>query len=118
MNIIKELYHNDAFKLAKNQSEFDPDKHDGLIHYECLCLRRECLKRTIGQKYESYDQKCLIEYLKSQGTLKLGKNTNENNIPCWNAQRVNTEAAYLAWGLSIDDLERRYKKLNQLKKLA
>ncbi|MGN0670031.1 MAG: hypothetical protein ACI4JZ_05730 [Oscillospiraceae bacterium] len=35
----------------------------------------------------------------------------ERNTPVWNAQRVNTEVAYEAWGLDIDKLEYRWKKL-------
>lgn len=35
----------------------------------------------------------------------------ERNTPVWNAQRVNTEVAYEAWGLDIDNLEYRWKKL-------
>jgi len=39
---------------------------------------------------------------------------NERSTPVWNAQRVNTEIAYEAWGLNITDLERRLKKLKAL----
>lgn len=35
----------------------------------------------------------------------------DNDTPIWNAQCVNTEDAYHAWGLDITSLERRYKKL-------
>ena len=35
----------------------------------------------------------------------------ERDIPNWNALAVNTDCAFEAWGLDIDDLERRYKKL-------
>lgn len=38
----------------------------------------------------------------------------KRNTPVWNANRVNTEVAYVSWGLSIDDLERRYEKLKKL----
>lgn len=38
----------------------------------------------------------------------------ERNTPVWNAQRVNTEIAYEAWGLNIADLERRFKKLKAM----
>lgn len=38
----------------------------------------------------------------------------ENNTPVWDSRRVNTAQAYSAWGMSIDDLERRYKKLKEL----
>lgn len=38
----------------------------------------------------------------------------ERNTPVWNAQRVNTEVAYEAWGLEIEKLEYRLKKLKAL----
>lgn len=38
----------------------------------------------------------------------------EQDIPLWNALRVNTKTAYEAWGLDINDLERRYNKLQKL----
>lgn len=38
----------------------------------------------------------------------------ELSTPAWNAQRVNTEVAFAAWGLNIADLERRHKKLQEL----
>ena len=38
----------------------------------------------------------------------------EENVPNWNALNVNTETAYKAWGLDIDDLVYRYNKLKEL----
>lgn len=38
----------------------------------------------------------------------------EDKIMYLNAQCVNTEAAYEAWGLDIDDLEQRYMRLQEL----
>lgn len=32
-----------------------------------------------------------------------------DGVTVWNSQRVNTVAAYKAWGLNIDDLEMRQK---------
>ena len=42
------------------------------------------------------------------------KRMEEQDIPLWNALRVNTKTAYEAWGLDINDLERRYNKLQKL----
>jgi hypothetical protein len=38
----------------------------------------------------------------------------EKGTLIWNANKVNTEAAFEAWGLDITDLERRYQKLKKL----
>lgn len=37
----------------------------------------------------------------------------EKDVPSWNSRLVNTEAAYKAWGLNIDNLEMRQAKLEQ-----
>ncbi len=51
-----------------------------------------------------------IARLKRKAKQKMA----EQGTPVWNAQRVNTEAAYSAWGLDVSDLECRYKKLKEL----
>lgn len=79
------------------------------LYYERLELSNSDIEKLFGRHSSS-----TVAGLKAMAREKM----RENNVPCWNAQRVNTEAAYSAWGLSIDDLERRYKKLKQLKQLA
>ena len=39
----------------------------------------------------------------------------EDEMPSFNPLSVNTRVAYIVWGLDIDDLERRLKKLRGLK---
>ncbi|MBD5128658.1 MAG: hypothetical protein HDT43_01850 [Ruminococcaceae bacterium] len=38
----------------------------------------------------------------------------ELGTPAWNSNCVNTRVSYEAWGLDIQDLESRYKKLKEL----
>lgn len=38
----------------------------------------------------------------------------ERGTPKWNAHRVNTKVAFDVWGIDIDDIERRKKKLEKL----
>ena len=45
---------------------------------------------------------------------KARKKMIELDIPSWNANRVNTKAAYEAWGLDIKDLETLYRKMQEL----
>lgn len=56
--------------------------------------------------------------VKGQTILKLKKvakeKMDEDKIPNWNALKVNTKTAYQAWGLDINDLEKRYNKLKEL----
>lgn len=40
----------------------------------------------------------------------------EHGIPLRNPRRVNTDAAYEAWGIDIRDLENRYTHLRKLRK--
>ena len=40
----------------------------------------------------------------------------EQNQPLWNNKTVNTDSAYQAWGLDVNDLERRYARLKRMEK--
>lgn len=80
LNIIKELYHNGAFRLAKNQNEFDPNKHDGLIHYHCLCLRGKSIDMIVGQKCKTLSRNLLIDFLISKNALKRQGDKNTVQI--------------------------------------
>jgi len=42
----------------------------------------------------------------------------EDKVPVWNAQLVNTESAYKAWGLDISNLEWRYAKIKQFVQIS
>ncbi|MCM1168144.1 MAG: hypothetical protein NC401_19340 [Ruminococcus sp.] len=75
------------------------------LYYERTELTNTDIEMLFGKHSSS-----TIARLKKLAKEKM----RENNVPCWNEQRVNTEAAYEAWGLSIKDLERRYEKLKQL----
>lgn len=95
LNIIKELYHSGAFRLAKNQNEFDPNKHDGVIHYKCLCLRGKSIDRIVGQKYESFSRNLLIDFLISKSALK--RQGDKNTVQIKGGKRL-----YAIW---LDKLE-------------
>ncbi len=62
----------------------------------------------------------LFGNISSQTVVKLKNKAHEviaeEKIMLWSSRRVNTAAAYKAWGLDIADLERRYKKLTALNK--
>lgn len=49
--------------------------------------------------------------LKDLARIKM----TEEGMPSFNPLSVNTRVAYIVWGLDIDDLERRLKKLRGLK---
>ena len=53
---------------------------------------------------------CTIAKLKNKARELM----RERSTPIWNARNVNTEVAYEAWGLNIENLERRYSKILKL----
>lgn len=68
------------------------------------------------------DIKALFDVHSSATIAKLKKLARERmaeeNIPIWNSQNVNTKKAFEVWGLQIDDLEQRLKKLRELRELT
>ncbi len=42
------------------------------------------------------------------------KKRKDAQVQLWNAFNVNTKIAYQAWGIDIDELERRYNRLKKL----
>lgn len=77
------------------------------IYYERIELTNSDIRKLFGKERGN----ATIAKLKRKAREVMA----ENNTPIWNAQYVNTEAAYKAWGLDIADLERRYKKLSAMK---
>lgn len=86
LSYIKQLYQAGKFKLAKDMDKFDADVHDGLIHYECLCLRKKCLERY----FKSSDLKLLTKELKANEALKLNSEDNKNTIQIKGGKRFYT----------------------------
>lgn len=70
LNLIRNLYHNSGFSLAKSKKSFDPSVHDGLIYYGCLCLRGECLKNRLSQCVSHFSLNDCIDSLHDAGALK------------------------------------------------
>lgn len=75
------------------------------LYYERIELTNKDIADLFGKHFSS-----TVVRLKAKAREKMA----ENNIQSWNIQCVNTAAAYEAWGLSIDDLEYRRAKLQQL----
>lgn len=75
------------------------------LYYERIELSNSDIKTLFGKLAPA-----TIKSLKNKAQAIM----NERHTPIWNAQRVNTEIAYEAWGLNITDLERRFKKLKAM----
>gem|GEM_PF-3257599 len=80
LKLIRKLYKSNSFRLADSVEQFDRNKHDGVIHYECLCLRRESLEKRIRKIFHGARINDVINALLAQGALKLVEKKNSVQI--------------------------------------
>lgn len=80
LDLIRDLYKQGAFHLAKDAENFKPEKHDGLIYYDCLCLRGKRLEKKLLNFTPSLSFVDCISYLLSKGALKLVESKNTVQI--------------------------------------
>ncbi len=66
LKLVRNLYKGKNFKLAEGVKDFNPDKHDGLIHYNCLCLRRESLEKRIRKIYPHANINDVVKALRTK----------------------------------------------------
>lgn len=78
--LIRDLYKQGAFHLAKDAENFKPEKHDGLIYYGCLCLRGKRLEKKLLSLNPSLSIADCINNLLSKGALKLVESKNTVQI--------------------------------------
>lgn len=76
LKLIRSIYKGKGFKIAENVEVFNVDKHDGVIYYRCLCLRRDSLEKRIKKIFPSANVNDVVKALRSQSALKLGQNKN------------------------------------------
>lgn len=80
LSLIQNLYKKGGFRLSKKKEDFNPDKHDGLIYYGCLCLRRKRLEQKIRNIYPNANIDDCIRYLNAKNALKLVESKNTVQI--------------------------------------
>lgn len=78
--LIRELYKGDYFRIAKDVEDFKPDKHDGLIYYDCLCLRGKRLEQKLRSVCSSFSRADCINDLLSKNALKIVESKNTVQI--------------------------------------
>jgi hypothetical protein len=76
LKLIRSLYKGKELKLAEGVEAFNADKHDGLIYYSCLCLRRESLDKRIRKIVRDTNINDAVKALRAQGALKLVQDKN------------------------------------------
>jgi len=87
LKVIQHLYEKGNFKIAKNEEKFSEDKHDGLIYYDCLCLRGGRLDKKLGKIIPDYERADCIKSLKDKRALKCYKGKNTVQIGGLNGRR-------------------------------
>ena len=78
--IIRNLYKQGDFRVAKGIKDFNPDKHDGLIYYDCLCLRGNRLEQKLKKISPSLSRTACVNNLLSKDALKLVDNKHTVQI--------------------------------------
>lgn len=71
LKIIRKLYKKGKFRLADSADTFQEGEHDGLIHYECLCIRREKLEKRLHKISPDIKIDDVINQLVDEQALKL-----------------------------------------------
>ena len=79
------------------------------IYYENI----ELSNKEIQELFESRQGKSISSTTISKLKAEVQKVATERNVPVWDKGCVNTKLAFEVWGLDIDDLEKRYKKLKK-----
>ena len=79
------------------------------IYYENI----ELSNKEIQELFESRQGKKISGSTIVKLKFEVQKIAAERIVPVWDKGCVNTKLAFEVWGLDIDDLEKRYKKLKK-----
>lgn len=96
LKLIRKLYRKGKFRLADGVDTYRPEEHDGLIYYECLCLRREELEKKLHKISQDININDVINRLVKQKALKLGKDKRTVKISTLN-ESVGARRFYAIW---------------------
>ena len=80
------------------------------IYYENIEIGTKEIKELFISRNDTYISNSTAMKLKKIAKEKMA----EKEIKNWDASRVNTKAAFEAWGLEINDLEKRLLKLQKM----
>ena len=75
MKLIRKIYKNDSDRYARNKKQYikNPDIYDGLIHYGCLCLRRDKLEKRLRDVVREAKIDDAVQELLDRNELKLAQ---------------------------------------------
>lgn len=101
LKFLQKLYKESGFRLADSADTFRVGKHDGLIYYGCLCLRRENLEKVIHKRFPYVQINDVIESLVARRALKQGKSKRTVKISTLNKE-VGAIRFYAIWLYALD----------------
>lgn len=84
LKLIRKLYRKGKFRLADDAAAFQKDEHDGLIYYDCLCLRGKKLEKRLHKIAPDIAINDVIRELKKRKALKLVKDKRTVKISTLN----------------------------------
>ncbi|MCM1124238.1 MAG: hypothetical protein NC416_16775 [Eubacterium sp.] len=101
LKLISKLYKKGKFRLADSVEAFRTDMHDGLIYYECLCLRRDKLEKKLHKISTDIKINDVIKELVDKNALKRVKEKNTVKIFTRN-KGEGTHRFYAIWLHMLD----------------
>lgn len=80
LSLITKAYKKGQFTIAKDVKSFDENKHDGVIHYACLCFFSKHFDSVMSRIIPNYDHRALVRYLKKENALKTHNSDGKNDV--------------------------------------
>lgn len=80
LSLIAKAYKKGQFRIAKDVKAFDERKHDGVIHYACLCFYSKRFDSVMSRIISNYDHRQLVRYLKKENALKMHESDGKNDV--------------------------------------
>ena len=80
--LIWDFYKHDRFRVAKGIEDFNSnsDKYDGLIYYDCLCLRGKRLEQKLKSNKSGLSLDACVSALLNKDALKRVESKNTVQI--------------------------------------
>lgn len=103
LKLVRKLYRKGKFRLADSASAYRPEEHDGLIYYECLCLRRKNFEKKLHKVSPDMNIDDAIEALKDKNALKLVKDKRTVKI----SKLDKSVGAQRFYAIKLDVLEKK-----------
>ena len=96
LRIISNLYRDKKICLADSVEKYNPDKHDGLIYYDCLCVRRKNLEKLLKKFFRDIQIDDVIRALDEKKALKRVQDKRTVKISVLN-KKVGSIRFYAIW---------------------